>query len=227
MIKFRCKQCTHKIAVKDEHAGRKAKCPKCKEPIRVPSPKPPEDDFELEMVVPSGGGGVDDFDLEVVSEPGGVSSDLASLAAMEAGASAQMVSGERRMMPCPSCGAKVKAGAALCVSCGYNFKSGQKTDAAVSSVVDFKPSAKPPREQDPHYMPPMKMILCGLALIAVSVGIFYYLWDFENSNDPSRRVHALIAMLYNVGGKYTASLPFFLLGMLSAVKGMYDMRKSS
>jgi len=36
MIEFNCPTCGKKFGVRDEHAGRKARCPACQEPIRVP-----------------------------------------------------------------------------------------------------------------------------------------------------------------------------------------------
>ncbi|XAM00253.1 hypothetical protein OT109_02465 [Phycisphaeraceae bacterium D3-23] len=223
MIKFRCKHCSHKIGVKDEHAGRRAKCPKCKEPIRVPRPKPPEDDFELEMVVPSAGGGGDDsgFDLEVVSGPGGVSSDLAALAAMEAGAQAQMASGHAGGAKCPSCGTAAKPGAALCVSCGYNFKSGKKLNTAVAAApLAGRLGASKATEGDDNGDPPWKNILWGLFLIGVSGFIWWYFWDFENSTDTTRSVNRYIAFLYNLGGKWLASLPFTFIGLFMLIWGI-------
>jgi len=36
MITFNCESCGHKIKVSDKYAGKKGKCPKCKQPIAVP-----------------------------------------------------------------------------------------------------------------------------------------------------------------------------------------------
>ena len=44
MIEFRCVKCGHTAMVKDEHAGKKARCPKCKTPGSIPTvsrPTPP------------------------------------------------------------------------------------------------------------------------------------------------------------------------------------------
>ena len=37
MQSFRCEHCRQKIAARDEYAGRRVRCPRCKEPVRVPS----------------------------------------------------------------------------------------------------------------------------------------------------------------------------------------------
>jgi hypothetical protein len=37
MIKFQCNHCQKKIAMPDEHAGKQAKCPACKQIVRIPS----------------------------------------------------------------------------------------------------------------------------------------------------------------------------------------------
>ena len=41
MIEFRCVQCGHTAIVKDEHAGKKARCPKCKTPGSIPAVSQP------------------------------------------------------------------------------------------------------------------------------------------------------------------------------------------
>ena len=37
MIKFKCPNCSHRIGAPDDYAGKKARCSKCKQPVRVPS----------------------------------------------------------------------------------------------------------------------------------------------------------------------------------------------
>ncbi|MBI1246370.1 hypothetical protein GC197_00825 [bacterium] len=43
LIRFKCKKCKNTIKAKSKYAGRKIKCPGCKETIRVPEPKGAED----------------------------------------------------------------------------------------------------------------------------------------------------------------------------------------
>lgn len=37
MIKFSCPHCSHKIGAPDDYAGKKARCSKCKQPVRIPA----------------------------------------------------------------------------------------------------------------------------------------------------------------------------------------------
>lgn len=69
----------------------------------------------------------------------------------------------------------------------------------------------------------LKALGGGVFLIALSVFIYWYLWDFEQSADTSRTVHSLVALLYNVGGKPLASAPFALFGLLAVGKGGYQL----
>jgi predicted Zn finger-like uncharacterized protein len=48
MIALTCPSCAKKLQVKDESAGKKVKCPKCGELIKVPVPEIPEEIEELE-----------------------------------------------------------------------------------------------------------------------------------------------------------------------------------
>src|SRR6516164_4261824 len=40
MIAFACPSCGKKLSVKDEHAGKKARCAGCEQPVAVPAPAP-------------------------------------------------------------------------------------------------------------------------------------------------------------------------------------------
>jgi ABC-type Na+ efflux pump permease subunit len=46
-IKVAC-ACGKKLSVKDEHAGRRVKCPECQQPLRIPRPKVEEESFDDE-----------------------------------------------------------------------------------------------------------------------------------------------------------------------------------
>ena len=53
-IKFECPHCHEALRVKDEFAGKRGPCPKCKKPVTVPAaapepaPPPPRPDIEAE-----------------------------------------------------------------------------------------------------------------------------------------------------------------------------------
>lgn len=74
---------------------------------------------------------------------------------------------------------------------------------------------------------PRDSILVGLFFCLVSVGLYWYLWDFEQSTDTSRSIHRVIASLYNTGGKPLAAGPFMLLGLALLGKGVFDLVRPS
>ena len=45
-IRVKCRSCSKVLTAKDSAAGKSLKCPACGEPIRVPRPKPPEEEYE-------------------------------------------------------------------------------------------------------------------------------------------------------------------------------------
>lgn len=63
----------------------------------------------------------------------------------------------------------------------------------------------------------------GVLMCVIGAGLYWYLWDFENSTDTSRRIHSFVAMLYNMGGKPLAVAPFALLGVALIGKGAYTL----
>ena len=83
VIKFRCKSCEKKISVRADYAGKKAKCPGCKQPLRVPSPRPKRSSTG----VPIAAGAAGDPGS---SSAGAKSYSLADLAEMEANADAEI-----------------------------------------------------------------------------------------------------------------------------------------
>lgn len=129
-IKFRCKGCEKKIAVRAEYAGKRVKCPGCKQPIRVPAPRPKRSSTGVPVAVGASS--------DAPTANGGSSMTLADLLAMEERApvklrelsskatrqsNAPRIEGGK---DCPSCDASVKPDAMLCVHCGHNFESGKR-----------------------------------------------------------------------------------------------------
>ncbi len=52
-IRYTCSDCQSVLKIKDEKAGTKAKCPKCKTPFVVPQPGDDEDGIEIESEAPA------------------------------------------------------------------------------------------------------------------------------------------------------------------------------
>lgn len=130
VIKFRCKACEKKISVRAEYAGKKAKCPGCKQPLRVPSPRPKRSSTGVPIAA---GATTSDSGS---SSAGAKSYSLADLAEMEANAEAEIKELSHKVRPnniripngkdCPECGSSCKPDAVLCVHCGHNYESGKK-----------------------------------------------------------------------------------------------------
>lgn len=53
----------------------------------------------------------------------------------------------------------------------------------------------------------------GLFMIGISVFLYYFFTDME-TNGGSRRIHWLVAVLYNIGGKWITCSVFGLIGVL-------------
>lgn len=90
-IKVAC-QCGASFAAKDELAGKAVRCPKCKQPLKIPAP--------AAAPAQASAGGLDDlFDEAGIAPKQGPS--------------------------CPKCNAELKPNAVLCVSCGFEFQTGE------------------------------------------------------------------------------------------------------
>lgn len=137
-IKFRCKSCQKKISVRAEYAGKKAKCPGCKQPLRVPSPRPARSSTGVPIAVGSDGGS---------SSASTKSYSLADLAEMEANAEVELTELSSKAAnrsnsvrieggkDCPDCGSSANPEVVLCVHCGHNFESGKKLKTKKDSKV--------------------------------------------------------------------------------------------
>ncbi|MBX2851970.1 MAG: hypothetical protein KTR15_09520 [Phycisphaeraceae bacterium] len=157
-IRFRCKACEKKISVRAEYAGKKVKCPGCKQPLRVPSPRPKRSSTGVPIAA---GAAVGDGGPSSVGEK---SYSLADLAEMEANANAEIkeLSHKAANRPnsirieggkdCPECGSSCKPDAVLCVHCGHNFESGKKLrtkkDSKLGNAVRSVASAVSEEDDD-------------------------------------------------------------------------------
>ena len=71
-----------------------------------------------------------------------------------------------------------------------------------------------------------KTVGFGVFMFALAGFLYWYFTDFENSNDRSRRMNAIIAMLYNVGGKNLACGAVAAIGAVLVGMGVWDFTKS-
>ncbi|MEE3370238.1 MAG: hypothetical protein VX346_12945 [Planctomycetota bacterium] len=102
-------QCGQRFSAKDELAGKRAKCPKCGQPLVIAEAAPAASNT-LEDSLGGLGGLMDQAGFE------------------NAGGS-----------PCPKCNAGMPPGAVLCVVCGFHLESGEKLETKVikrSAVID-------------------------------------------------------------------------------------------
>lgn len=107
------------------------------------------------------------------AEPGDDEADLYSLAEPEVAA----VATPTQQMGCPECGAAMKVTAVLCVSCGYQVKTGSVAQTAIGAAVHSPASSK---ERQRHtkdqaelrkaYMIPIIMTVACVAIASVITG---------------------------------------------------------
>lgn len=115
-ITARC-PCGAKLKIPAAAAGRKVRCPKCKEVLTVP-------DLAAvgETIEPA---------AEPADSPAESLSVFQELVDQERTAAANSSPDVPRMqVACPGCGAAIPGNAALCVQCGYNLETGKQTKAA-------------------------------------------------------------------------------------------------
>ena len=89
---------------------------------------------------------------------------------------------------CPSCGAALARGAVLCVNCGYNLATGQRTVAGRPAAMG-KPAA--PQFEAPWY----KTAYPYVGAIAVLLGILYFL---GRDNPAMMLAFVVTAALYSL-----------------------------
>jgi predicted Zn finger-like uncharacterized protein len=117
-----CPTCSTRYVVKDELAGKRAKCKKCGSEFAI---------RQMASSPPSGTKGMaaaDDDDDEyklapAASSPAGAASPSKSVSAD---------SGSK----CPDCGAELQDGAVICVACGLDLRHGKKLTGAIGGDGD-------------------------------------------------------------------------------------------
>jgi hypothetical protein len=117
-ITVECK-CGKRLKAPASAVGKKAKCPKCGNVMRIEAPPPPPPPEEP---------GEGEFGLDALYE----------VAAKEERVAASQEGQATAAMRCPSCGSGVEAGAVICVSCGYDFRTNRKVAPKAETVVESK-----------------------------------------------------------------------------------------
>jgi hypothetical protein len=120
-ITFKCNLCGKGYRVKDELAGKKAKC-SCGTSIAIPKPQPAASAAQSSVPVAKPVAPVA-HPVKAVSKPTAIDEDLFD---------AEMADATKI---CPSCKAKVKHDVVLCIQCGYNFRERKKIEAAVTAAA--------------------------------------------------------------------------------------------
>lgn len=113
-ITIRC-SCGAKLKMPAKAAGKRARCPKCKEVFTIPKPEP-------EPVAAGSGAPLDDDDPEALFD------DLLKHAAAAPAVETTPEGGGSGR--CSQCGAEMPASACVCVSCGFNTGTGKALKAA-------------------------------------------------------------------------------------------------
>jgi phage FluMu protein Com len=104
-IHVQCTKCGHKLAVDDQFAGKKGKCPKCANVFVVTVPASAAAPAPAAKTAP---------------------------AAVPKKAAAPAAEGPKA---CPGCGKAVDAKAVICMGCGFNFRTGKKIQTLIEKAA--------------------------------------------------------------------------------------------
>jgi hypothetical protein len=115
-IRVQC-ACGAAFAAKDELAGRAVKCPKCQQPLKIPSPGAAAPSAPRSAPLPSQADSGWSSPANRPPGPGGNLFDEVGLKTQQAGTA-----------PCPGCAAPLQQNAIICINCGYNRKLGRRMD---------------------------------------------------------------------------------------------------
>ena len=64
--------------------------------------------------------------------------------------------------------------------------------------------------------------LIGVGFLAGSVFFYWYFTDFENSDETSRRMNSILALLYNIGGKWLVCGLAAAIGAIACFLGIRE-----
>jgi len=116
-IKAKCGSCGTGFKAKDALAGKRVRCPKCKEPLTIPT-----------LAGVAGGASARPRN-KPASAGGGVRANPNPMMGLLDEAD---VKGVTRGPTCDNCAAELMPGAVLCIDCGYNMETGKR----VASEID-------------------------------------------------------------------------------------------
>jgi hypothetical protein len=146
MIKFHCEKCDKKIGVPEEYSGKLIKCPRCKQPARVP-------ELELEPVEDEVADSIWSDDLLGTDDPSKSApvSDLPPHAAAPVTpdsmtpAAPQMATPAKPAEPrCSKCSTVIPSGSEFCITCGQPVQTLTPTISASTKSRAVKTVAKMP-----------------------------------------------------------------------------------
>lgn len=138
-IEFSCPSCAKKYRVKDELAGKSAKCADCQTKIQIPAASATATTAAAPQRVaakaaapakPKDAGLSSWFDAELSVAP---TAPVSSASAMIPPAKATSTAARGS---CPSCNKPMNAGAVVCVACGFHTGQGKKLSTAKGDADD-------------------------------------------------------------------------------------------
>lgn len=167
-VTVQCGACSKKLQAPEQYAGKKAKCPSCGGVIVIPSAAP----------------GASSAPPRPAAAPSAPSAPPIPAAAAPAPAAADtygiasLLDQEPAKGPpakkCPSCGATMREGAVLCVSCGYDTRKGQKIGAAIGPAPGLPGTAEDDDRVSPSSRP--RSFLVGFILCVVGALLGAGIW---------------------------------------------------
>ena len=125
-IPFACPECQRRFSVKDELAGKVAQCSGCGKKIRIPQANPQPQTKPVPVAARSSLDDIlDDYEPATPPEPElDIPPEIAALLQVEI--EAERKKKEKDGPPiCPSCGNKYIGSTVVCVTCGFDTKSGE------------------------------------------------------------------------------------------------------
>lgn len=223
-IKFQCKSCGKKMAVRAEYAGKKARCTGCKQPVRVPSPRPKRAATGAPVTVGTGSSG------HMPADDDSTSMSLEELAAMEQAATGSIAeltskagarSGAPQVKggkPCPSCGSSIKQDAVICIHCGHNFNSGKQLKTKKLKAQKEKgPGASTGSSGGGGVSAGLNNLgtfIAGGIFVVLGIGVIFYDWDLSESSGRKGR---WVATLFNTLGPVPAGCILIGIGAIVAL----------